>query len=157
MRSSSQNSRSPDLPVKSRSHEVARIRHRSFCDSGCGLAAPDAGLPKLGAAGRPSYVRVMRDLALCIFVAVTAARLGLSWLNLRHLEREGHRVPSLLAREVDAEKLGKISRYTAERARFGLVHRVASSLVMGGFLFAGGLGRYDAWVTGLHFGFVWSG
>jgi STE24 endopeptidase len=99
----------------------------------------------------------MRDLALLIFVSVTAARLGLSWLNLRHLEREGHRVPSLLAREVDAEKLGKISRYTAERARFGLVHSIASNLVMGGFLFAGGLERYDAWVTSMHHGFVWSG
>jgi STE24 endopeptidase len=73
------------------------------------------------------------------------------------LEREGHRVPSLLAREVDAAKLGKISRYTAERARFGLVHSVASSLVMGGFLFAGGLERYDAWVTSMQHGFVWSG
>jgi len=99
----------------------------------------------------------MRDLALLIFVSVTAARLGLSWLNLRHLEREGHRVPSLLTREVDAEKLGKISRYTAERARFGLVHSVASSLVMGGFLFTGGLERYDAWVTSMQHGFVSSG
>src|SRR3982751_4427395 len=29
----------PVLPVKSRSCEVARFRHRSFCDLGCGLAA----------------------------------------------------------------------------------------------------------------------
>jgi STE24 endopeptidase len=99
----------------------------------------------------------MRDLALCIFVAVTAARLGLAWLNLRHLERAGDRVPRELTREVDADKLRKISRYTAERARFGLVHRIASSLVMGGFLFGGGLGGYDAWVTGMHHGFVASG
>jgi hypothetical protein len=29
-----------DLPVKkSRSREVARLRHSSFCDSGCSLAA----------------------------------------------------------------------------------------------------------------------
>ena len=82
----------------------------------------------------------MRDLALCIFVAVTAARLGLSWVNLRHLEREGHRVPRELQREVDAEKLRKISRYTAERARSGLIHSVTSSVVIGGFLFGGGSG-----------------
>jgi hypothetical protein len=37
--SSSQNSRSPDLPVKSRSREVAENRHGSFCELGCGLAA----------------------------------------------------------------------------------------------------------------------
>jgi len=99
----------------------------------------------------------MRDLALSIFVAVTAARLGLSWLNLRHLERAGHVVPRELEREVDAEKLRKISEYTAERARFGLVHSVASSLLTGAFLFAGGLGWYDAWVSSAGYGFVLSG
>ena len=90
----------------------------------------------------------MRDLALSIFVAIAAARLGLSWLNLRHLEREGHLVPRELEREVDAEKLGKISQYTAERARFGLVHSVFSSLVTGAFLFGGGLGRCSVGLVG---------
>jgi len=99
----------------------------------------------------------MRDLALVIFVAITAARLGLSWLNLRHLEREGHRVPSSLEREVDAERLSKISSYTAERARFGLVHSVFSAVVTGTFFFGGGLGLYDTWLTSMQHGFVWSG
>jgi STE24 endopeptidase len=99
----------------------------------------------------------MRDLALSIFVAITAVRLGLSWLNLRHLERAGHVVPRGLEREVDAEKLRKISLYTTERARFGLLHSVASSLVTGVFLFAGGLGRYDAWIASAGRGFVGSG
>ncbi len=99
----------------------------------------------------------MRDLALFVFIAVTAARLGLSWLNLRHLERQGHQVPRELEREVDAEKLRKISAYTAERARFGLVHSVTSSLLTGAFLFGGGLAFYDAWLGGLRLGFVSSG
>jgi STE24 endopeptidase len=99
----------------------------------------------------------MRDLALLIFVAITGARLGLSWLNLRHLVRAGHVVPRELAREVDAEKLRKISEYTAERARFGLVHSVASSLLTGAFLFAGGLGRYDEWLAASGRSFVVSG
>src|SRR3954471_9798452 len=99
----------------------------------------------------------MRDLALAIFIAITAARLGLSWLNLRHLVRAGHRVPRELEREVDAEKLRKISDYTAERARFGLVRSAASSVVTGAFLFAGGLVRYDAWVASGGHSFVVSG
>jgi STE24 endopeptidase len=99
----------------------------------------------------------MRDLALFIFVAVTAARLGLSWLNLRHLERAGHVVPRELEREVDAEKLRKISDYTAERARFGLVHSMASSALTGAFLFGGGLGWYDAWIASGGHGFVVNG
>jgi STE24 endopeptidase len=103
------------------------------------------------------YVFGMRDLVLSIFVAIVLVRLSLSWLNLRHLVREGHAVPRGLEREVDIARLGKISEYTAERARFGLVHSLASSAVMGAFLFAGGLGAYDAWVAGFGGGFVASG
>ena len=77
----------------------------------------------------------MRELALLLFVAVAAARLGLSWLNLRYLEREGHLVPRGLEREVDAARLRKISAYTSERARFGLVHSAASSVATGAFVF----------------------
>lgn len=99
----------------------------------------------------------MRDVALLVYGAVVVARLGLSWLNLRHLTRRGHEVPALLRAEVDAEKLEKISRYTAERARFGLVHSLVSAVVTGLFLFGGGLGAYDAWVQGLTHSFVGSG
>lgn len=89
----------------------------------------------------------MRSLALLLFVAVAAARLLLAWLNLRHLSREGRVVPAELAAEIDAERLGKISAYTRERARFGLVHGAVFSLVSGGFYFGGGLGVYDAWLS----------
>lgn len=99
----------------------------------------------------------MRDLALLVFLSVTAARLGLSWLNLRHLERAGHVVPRELEREVDAARLRKISSYTAERARFGLVHSVASALVTGAFVFGGGLGWYDAKIASAGGGFISSG
>ncbi|MDX2051223.1 MAG: M48 family metallopeptidase [Polyangiaceae bacterium] len=99
----------------------------------------------------------MRDVALLIFIAVAGARLALSWLNLRHLVREGHRVPTGLEREVDAAKLLKISAYTTERARFGLVHSGASAAATGVFVFAGGLGAYDAWVHSLTESFVLGG
>lgn len=96
----------------------------------------------------------MQLVALLVFLAVAGARLGLSWLNLRHLKREGHNVPVGLEREVDAERLRKISAYTAERAHFGLVHAGASGLVTAAFLFGGGLGFYDALVSGASSSFV---
>jgi STE24 endopeptidase len=99
----------------------------------------------------------MRDVALSVFLAVAVARLGLSWLNLRHLVRSGHTVPRELQAEVDAEKLRKISDYTAARARFGLVHSVLSTLVTALFVFGGGLGAYDAWVQGKTSSFVGGG
>lgn len=96
----------------------------------------------------------MRTAAVLIFATVALVRLALAWLNLRHLRAEGHRVPSGLEGEVDAEKLRKISDYTAERARFGLLHSALSSLTFGAFLFAGGLGLYDSWIAGLTSSFV---
>jgi STE24 endopeptidase len=99
----------------------------------------------------------MRDLALFVYVAVVSLRVGLSWLNLRHLTRHGHQVPVELRAEVDAEKLRKIADYTAERARFGLFRSVASAVVTGLFAFGGGLAAYDAWVQGLSSSFVGGG
>jgi STE24 endopeptidase len=54
-------------------------------------------------------------------------------------------------------RLGKISDYTAERARFGLVQSALSSAFTGAFVFGGGLGLYDAWVGSLAKSFVSGG
>ncbi|HEY0469736.1 MAG TPA: M48 family metallopeptidase [Polyangiaceae bacterium] len=86
----------------------------------------------------------MKLVALAVFAIVAAARLGLSWLNLRHLQRQGHIVPEVLAAEVDSARLARISAYTAARARLGLLRSSLSSVLLGGFLFAGGLAWYDA-------------
>ena len=88
----------------------------------------------------------MMSCALLLFAAVAMARWGLSWLNLRHLMREGHVVPAVLAREVDSQRLARISEYTAARARLGIVRSVVFTVLLGVFLFGGGLAAYDAWV-----------
>jgi STE24 endopeptidase len=94
------------------------------------------------------------SLALLVYGAVAAARLGLAWLNLNHLRREGHRVPRGLEGEVDADRLRQISEYTAERARFGLVHSLLSTVITGAFLFLGGLAWLDAWTAGIASSFI---
>jgi STE24 endopeptidase len=99
----------------------------------------------------------MRALALLVFFAVAVARLWLSLLNLRHLQREGHVVPAVLAAEVDSARLSRMSAYTAARVRLGLVRSVLSTLAIGAFLFLGGLGWYDAWVLRVAPSFVLNG
>src|SRR6187431_3232134 len=97
-------------------------------------------------------------LAAClVFACVSAARLGLSWLNLRHLQREGHVVPAVLAAEVDRARLARISAYTAARGRLGLLRSGWSTLLLAGFLFGGGLGWYDALVFRVFPSFVSGG
>lgn len=99
----------------------------------------------------------MRGVALLVYITISASRLLLSWLNLRHHERTGHVVPAELSAEVDAARLRRISAYTTERARFGLLHGAASSLLTGGFCFGGGLAWYDAYIHRLSGSFVGSG
>jgi STE24 endopeptidase len=99
----------------------------------------------------------MKGIALLVFAGVGAARLGLSWLNLRHLRREGHRVPAVLQASVSGERLARISAYTAARGRLSLVRGLLSMLTMAVFLFAGGLGAYDAWVASYAHSFIVSG
>src|SRR6187402_1629124 len=92
--------------------------------------------------------------ALIAYLAVSGARAWLSWLNLRHLAREGHRVPVGLEGLVDRARLGQISDYTSERARFGLVHSALSTALTAAFLFGGGLGWYDRFSQGWSSSFV---
>ncbi len=96
-------------------------------------------------------------LALALFGAVAVFRLWLSWLNLRHLGRTGHVVPSELTGSVDGAQLARMSAYTAARGRLGLLRGLLSALVIGAFLFAGGLGRYDAWVASVAGGYMGRG
>jgi STE24 endopeptidase len=92
-----------------------------------------------------------------LFALVSAARLGLSWLNLRHLSQRGHIVPAALASEVDSARLARMSAYTAARGRLGLVRGALSALALGGFLFAGGLAWYEASVASIASSFVGNG
>ncbi|HEY8946695.1 MAG TPA: M48 family metallopeptidase [Polyangiaceae bacterium] len=94
---------------------------------------------------------------LTAYVLVTALSCLLGLLNLRHLRKHGHRVPAELAGSVDPDRLRRISEYTADRARLGLVSSLASSAVIGVFVFGGLLERYAAWVSSLTSSFVIEG
>ena len=94
---------------------------------------------------------------LLVFVTVSAASLGLKWLNYRHQERVGTVVPPELADVVDAERLARIADYTRDRARFGIVSAVVRDVAMAVFLFGGLLGVYDRFIGGLSASFVLQG
>jgi STE24 endopeptidase len=88
-------------------------------------------------------------LLLLAFAGVSAAGLYLKWLNLRHQEREGGRVPPELAGVIDAERLQRIAAYTRDRARFGIASELLRDVGLGIFVFGGLLGFYDQVIAGL--------
>ncbi|HEY3496757.1 MAG TPA: M48 family metallopeptidase [Polyangiaceae bacterium] len=94
---------------------------------------------------------------LAVYALVLFAGLGLSFLNLRHQARAGHRVPPELDGVIEPERLRKIEAYTQERARFGMLERLVSGVAVALFLFFGPLAAYDRFVAGLGLSFVASG
>ena len=83
------------------------------------------------------------------FALVSFASLSLKWVNLRHQQRVGTRVPPELSGVVDADRLRRIADYTRDRARFAMVSELLRDVGLGVFLFGGLLGTYDRVVTAL--------
>ncbi len=91
---------------------------------------------------------------LVAYLGVLVATLALTFVNLRHQRREGHRVPPELAGVVEPERLARIEAYTVDRTRLGMLERAVSGAVGAIVLFAGPLGAYDRFVGDVATGFV---
>ena len=91
------------------------------------------------------------------YLLVLAFSLWLRGLNNRHLRNHGRQVPSELRDVIDPETLGRISAYTLDGSRLDLVRTLIHSLLVLGFLFAGGLGLYDRWIASWTGSFIGSG
>jgi len=99
-------------------------------------------------------------MTFALFVAylfVTAAGFWLRYLNLAHLRRHGHEVPPEFAGAVDPATLARISDYTVENSRFGLVESAFDAVVLLLFLFGGVLALYDRWIAALTGSLFWNG
>ena len=76
---------------------------------------------------------------LIIFFLRSGTQFFLNRLNNTHLRRCGDKVPEVFRDTIDREKLGKISAYTIDSARFGIFSTFASqifflALLLSGFL-----------------------
>jgi STE24 endopeptidase len=96
---------------------------------------------------------MMLALLLCA-LGLSAIKVTLLALNLRHLARHGGEVPPELADQIDAATLAKSAAYTRERTHAQLVFLVISRLVVLAALFGGFLASYERWVAGRTQSFV---
>ncbi|HWR68807.1 MAG TPA: M48 family peptidase, partial [Desulfomonilia bacterium] len=76
---------------------------------------------------------------LAVFAITLAIRLGLRWLNVRHLKAHGHVVPEVFRDQIEPETLARMRDYTAASSSLGsleiLVDDLAALvLVLSGFL-----------------------
>ena len=99
----------------------------------------------------------MTILLLILFLLLVAFRYWLRSLNLSYLKLHGHTVPPEFEGAVDPALLGRISDYTLENSRFGLIESVFDDIILIAFLFGGLLGAYDRWVSSLTGSFLGKG
>src|SRR5690242_13811729 len=90
---------------------------------------------------------------LGIFLVLLALYLGLECLlillNMRHVRRHSASVPSFAAAFIDEETFRKSCAYTLARSRFALFSLFYSNAVLLLFIFSGGFGAADTFVSGL--------
>jgi STE24 endopeptidase len=67
---------------------------------------------------------------LIVFALRSLCQLALNRLNIRHLRKDGTRVPRVFQGWVDGEKLARISAYTADSGSFGVVVALCDQALM---------------------------
>jgi STE24 endopeptidase len=74
---------------------------------------------------------------LTVFIVSFLVRGVLKWLNIRHLRLHGHEIPEVFRGEIDGETLAKISRYTLDSHRFGIIESLCDDALTLAVLLSG--------------------
>ncbi len=96
--------------------------------------------------------------ALIIFyLLIVGTGYWLKYLNLIYLKAHGKTVPSEFEGTVDPSLLEKITAYTFENSRVGIIESIIGNVLLLFFLFGGLLGAYDRWIASLTGSFIKAG
>ena len=91
---------------------------------------------------------------LIFFLAAASVRLLLSWLNLKNLKTKGHHVPHHMAGEIDEATLARMTEYTVDSSRFGIVGSLFDDGLLLFILLSGILPWYGNIIWALDFPFI---
>ncbi len=91
------------------------------------------------------------NLLLIAFLIVFGVRslfqVVLNWLNIQHLHRYGGEVPTVFQGLVDQDRLARISSYTSDSARFGLINSLFNQALILALLLSGFLPQLVEWLS----------
>jgi len=91
----------------------------------------------------------MRPMSIAVFFAylvVLGSGYWLKYLNITWLKAHGRTVPPEFQGIIDPDLLDKMSDYTSENSRLGIIESIFTHMLTILFLFGGLLGAYDSWV-----------
>lgn len=119
-------------------------------------SAPDF-LLILDGASEYRYYEFMSLSLFVLYIAILCVRYWLTLLNRKYLKVHGQEVPPEFRNVIDPSLLKKITTYTLENSKLGIIESVVSNVILIAFIFGGLLGYYDRWVTSLTGSFVGRG
>lgn len=99
----------------------------------------------------------MLELLLVLYFIMLGIRYWLHALNLAYLKKHGRIIPPEFTGIVDPGLLNKITDYTLEKSRVGLIESFFGSLILIVFLFGGLLGWFDSRIAALPGSFIGRG
>ena len=94
---------------------------------------------------------------LLVFVFRFLFQLTLNLANISHLRRHGNHVPRVFQGTVDEKKLSRMSAYTADSTRFGIVAKLFDQAVLLAIVLTGFLPWLVEEITAWHLGFIGGG
>ncbi len=94
---------------------------------------------------------------LLVFVFRFLFQLTLNLINISHLRRHGNHVPRVFQGTVDEKKLSRMSAYTADSTRFGIVAKLFDQAVLLAIVLTGFLPWLVEEITAWHLGFIGGG
>jgi STE24 endopeptidase len=103
------------------------------------------------------YDTFMTAALIILYLLFVGAGYWLKYLNLTYLRAHGKTVPSEFEGTVDPSLLQKITAYTFENSRAGIVESIFGNVLLLIFLFGGLLGVYDRWIASLSGSFIVAG
>ncbi len=111
----------------------------------------------LDGASEYRYYEFMSLSLFVLYIAILCVRYWLTLLNRKYLKVHGQEVPPEFRNVIDPSLLKKITTYTLENSKLGIIESVVSNVILIAFIFGGLLGYYDRWVTSLTGSFVGRG
>jgi STE24 endopeptidase len=99
----------------------------------------------------------MTALLLVAYLATLSIGYWLKYLNLTYMKQHAKSVPSEFEGIVDSGILQRISQYTFENSRIGIVESIIGNILILLLIFGGLLGAYDHWITSMTGSFIGRG
>ncbi len=99
----------------------------------------------------------MSTLILIVYFLILATGYWLKYLNLTYLKAHSDTVPPEFQGVVDPALLQKMSDYTFETSRLGIVESIVDNGILILVLFGGFIDLYDRWIASLTGSFIWGG